>query len=365
MPMKRLLLVMLMVAVPGLMAGSAFAQTPAPARSAKIAEPETLGSVKLEDVQPGMRVRLQLAYGKPIVGTVTQMTLTTLVLDLSTEASGLPGKFRFKRSDIVDVQSLKPQSAQEQAQVIEKQKDTVAKLKVEVTSRIEKSKTEDRKTEAKAKAEDQDFRKALDVVVAKEQEDKMRALLAKFPPGDKWNEETFRVVRERWVLYKLAPSPEESDFLKAFVDWKDARDTIAILDAHNQDKEGDKLLLKFPPSLGWGKDRLAAITAKEAAGTALKDEETEFRKSYDAWARAVARRAAQVPLKTPTDKVGPIPGEPPKPIPQETTPPTEPRPDDTKKNPDPAADLDSAVKPPPKPAEEKPADKPAEGNPAP
>jgi hypothetical protein len=292
--MRKLLLVIL--AVGGLAAGSLCSaadkgKSPAPAR---LGEPEVVGKIPLADVAPGMRVRLQLAAGRPFVGTVLKVSDTMLELGLSTEASGLPGKVRFRKSDITAVTELKKQSDEEKRLVIEQRQKSVAQIRIEAASRLEKRRAEETTEEAGEKTAQEEYRKALDVAVSKQKEDEMRALLAEFPPPD-WGEGKFREIRENWILRDLRPTEKEVRFLSVFKDWKEARDTVAILDAKEQEKEGEKLLLKFPPSEGWGQATLAAIAQKEAAGEPVTEKETEFKKSYEAWSQAVLRRAEAKP----------------------------------------------------------------------
>jgi hypothetical protein len=353
--MKRLLIILACAALATvvLVAANAQAQT---AGATKIPPPEITGEIKVADLKPGLRVKLQLAYGKPMFGTVTLATVDSITLDLSGEASGLPGKFRFKKTDITGAWSVQPMTKEERDRVAAAQQASVAKLKIEVSERVAGLKSGKRAEDEKAKTDEQDLRKALDVVVSKDQEAKMRALLAEYPPPE-WGEEKFRSLRERWVLYKLPPTPKESRFANIYQDWKDARDTIAVLDARDESKKGNQLLLKFPPSAGWGATRLAQIAAKEAAGTPLADDEIEFRKSYDDWAKAVARRAEEL-------KQNPLPPETKTPeAPAQEKPAADKAPDEVKPDapkPDaekPAADAPAPAKdatPPATPAEEKP-----------
>ena len=86
---------------------------------------------------------------------------------------------------------------------------------------------------------------------------------------------------------------------------------MAILDEREQEKSGDKLLLKFPPSEGWGQAKLSAIAEKEAKGETVTEKETEFKKVYEAWSKAVVRRAAEMPAGETPGK-----GEEEKPVPE-------------------------------------------------
>jgi hypothetical protein len=316
--MKRLFVVMLAVA--GLaLARNAFAQDGGnPGASAagksvaatKLSGPETLWTVKLEDLRPKMRVRIRLNQGRPFVGTVARVSETTVELDLSTEASGLPGKVRFRKGDIAEVTELKSQSDEEKRRVVEERDKSIAQIKVEAATRLEKRQAGERKDEETAKTAQEDYRKALDVVVSRQKEDEMRKLLAEFPTGD-WGEEKFRQIRENWILRDLRPTDKEIRFLSVFKDWKEARDTVAILDEREQEKSGDKLLLKFPPSEGWGQAKLSAIAEKEAKGETVTEKETEFKKVYEAWSKAVVRRAAEMPAGETPGK-----GEEEKPVPE-------------------------------------------------
>jgi len=266
-------------------------KTPA---AAKPSGPEILGKVKLEDVRAGMRVRIQRSVGRPFVGTVSRVSDTMVELDLSTEGSGLPGKVRFRKGDIAQVTELKPQTDEERRQVVQEREKSVAQIRIEAAERLEKRRGEETKDEEAVKTAQEEYRKALDVAVSQQREEEMRKLLEEFPPGD-WGEERFRRIRENWILRDLRPTDKEIRFLSVFQDWKDARDTVAILDERQQEKEGDKLLLKFPPSEGWGQAKLSAIAEREAKGEAVPEKETEFKKVYEAWSKAVTRRAAEKP----------------------------------------------------------------------
>lgn len=370
--MKRVLLVVTILAAACALA-SAASTSPKASKSTRLHEPETIRSIALDAVTRGMRVRLQLTYGRPIVGTVSLVTETMLGIDLTAEDGGLPGKLRFHKTDIMVVWELKPQTEEEKEIVLNRRREKVARIKAEVTERVEKEKTAEAAEEARETSEKESLVKALDVVVQKEDEDKMRALLAEYPP-DQWGEETFREVRENWILRDLQPTPKQSRFLEIFDEWKAARDTIAVLDARLKEKAGEQLLLKFPPSEGWGKTRLDAINAKEAAGTPLTDEETEFKKSFADWGAAVARRAAEVtapPAETPEEKPAePAPAETPaepapapevKPAPAPTETPAPPIPEDVK----PETPAPPATPPAEKPAEPAPEVKPEPAPPAP
>jgi len=354
--MKRLLAVVLAVvglALPSF-GGAGDTGKPGPDSSgrksstaAKVSEPETVGKIKLENVTPGMRVRLQLSYGRPFVGTVLRVTETMVDLDLSAEASGLPGKVRFRKSDITEVTELKKQTDEEKREVLDQRQKSISRIKIEEQARFEERQAEEKKGEETEETAQEDLRKALDVTVSAQQEEQMRALLTEFPPTE-WGEEKFREIRENWILRDLRPTDKEARFLTVFKDWKEARDTVAILDARNEEKEGEKLLLKFPPSEGWGQARLSAILEKEAKGEPVTENETEFKKSYEAWSQAVVRRAArQAPPETTPE------GEEEKPV--EENPPVE-QEKPAEKPPAETAPVEGKPAPPEKPAEEAPAD---------
>jgi hypothetical protein len=345
-----------------------------PVHATKLPPPEILGTLKVDDIKPGLRVKLQLAGGGPLMGTVTQVTDTMITLDLSTEQSGLPGKFHFRKSEIASAWNVKPLTREEKDQVVAQREAVVSKLKVEVSDKVAKEKSQKKVAEEKAKAYENEYRKALDIVVSQEEEDRMRALLAEFPPGE-WGEDRFRKVRETWVLYKLPPTPQESRFVNIYSDWKEAKDTIAILDARNEEQQGSLLLLKFPPSQGWGKDRLAQIAKREAANARLTDDEKEFRDSYDDWAKAVARRAEELQKPKPqgANTTAPKVSAAEKPATDKTPPadkPADKAPDVNKpaavEKPAEAPAPAKEATPPAQPAEEKPAEtKPADQTPAP
>ncbi len=283
--MNRLLAVVTVVLM---CASSAVSAPAAPARtgkSGKIPAPEALRTVAIDKVERGMRVKLELTYARPMIGTVNLVTPSHIGIDLTTEPDGLPGKMRFLKNDIMLVWELTPQTDDEKRLVLERRNEAVAKMKIEMNERAEKTKSEEATEEDRAKTEAEGIRKAMDVVVAKEDEDKMRALLEEYPP-EEWGEATFREVRENWILRDLQPTPKQSRFLIIFDEWKTARDTIAALDAKEKQKAGEQMLIKFPPSEGWGKGRLDAIEAKELGGEPLTEDETEFKKSWKDWSAA-------------------------------------------------------------------------------
>lgn len=301
--MKRVLLSVLVIACVASVASVIFAAPPArrkSSRTAKIPEPEVLRDIRVDDIKPGMRVRLQLHYGKPLVGTVLRVTGTRLRLDLSGEATGLPGKFRFRKSDVALAYELKKQTDEEKQQVLERRKEKVSRIRIKMEERLEKRKAGEKQAEQEEAAEET-TKKALDVIVKKEEEAEMRVLLKEFP-ADEWGEEKLREIRETWILRDLAPNAKESRFVTVFKEWENARDTVAVLDARKRREEGGKLLLRFPPSEGWGQERLAKIIRKETKGEAVAGEEAEFRKSYEAWSEALSRRAAEKQSETPAEQ---------------------------------------------------------------
>lgn len=290
--MKRLLPIAVLVIG---FCGPGFAAPPGRGRSSgpkTLPEPEVVGLVQVADVKPGMRVRIRLTRGKPLTGTVTRVTDSVIQVDLSAEATGLPGKFRFRKSEVAEVLEVKPQTDEEKELIVEQRKQKISRIKVEVAERREKQKAAREKEGADEQTAREDLRKALDVVVAAEDEARMRALLEEFPP-EEWGEDKFREIRETWILRDLAPNEKESRFVTLFREWQRARDTIAVLDARKQAEDGERLLLTFPPSEGWGLARLEKILQKEVNGETLSEEEVEFRNSWEAWSQALIRRAAE------------------------------------------------------------------------
>ena len=350
--MKRLFQTLAAGAVLAFVAAVVSADEPKMTRVPPAAE---VASVAIDKLAPGMRVKLQLTYAsRKLAGTVTAVTDKTITLDLSTEEGGLPGKLRLKKDDVMLAWELARQTKEEKDLIAERQRATIAKIKVDVAERADRMKADSKAGEAREKTSEANLRKAMDVVVGKEQEAKMRALLAEFPP-DKWSEDTARELRERWILMKIAPNDQQNRFLMVFNEWKDARDTVAILDARDKDKAGEKLLMKFPPSEGWGKTRLDAIGGKEAAGAKITDDEAEFKKIWPDWLAAAEKRIKDV-MATPPAPEPPAVAKPagdapaPTPIPDPAATPTPSKPG-----------TGAAVIVPRAPAHEKPAtDKPAD-----
>jgi len=303
--MKRLLVVSLIVAGFAFPTSAASTGTGTSSRKSssksEIPAPEVLRQIKLDELKVGMRVRIQLRYSRPFVGTVSRITETMVHLDLSAEETGLPGKLRLRKSDVAAVWELKKQSDEEKKLVLETRREKILAIQTAVKERLEKRKESEEQEAQKEKVAEDTLRKALDVVVAKEEEEQMRALLAEFPP-EQWDETRLRTIRENWILRDLAPNARESRFVSIFSEWKRARDVVAILDARQQEADAEQLLLKFPPSEDWSQERLARIIEKEGKGEPVTEREAEFRKSYEAWSNAVQRRAVEVQSPSPAEK---------------------------------------------------------------
>ena len=323
--MKRLLVVSLIVA------GLTFPTFAAPpgrgapsrksSRKSKIPPPQVIRQIKLDELKVGMRIRIQLRYSRPFIGTVSRITDTMVHLDLSAEETGLPGKLKFRKSDIATIYELKKQTDEEKKLVLGARREKILAIRTAVKDRLEKRRTAEEKKAREEKVAEETLRKALDVVVAEEEEERMRALLAEFPP-EQWGEAKLRRIRENWILRDLAPNAKESRFVSIFQDWKRSRDVVAVLDARQQEAEGEKLLLKFPPSEGWGQERLAKVIEKEGKGEPVTEKETEFRKSYEAWSKAVQHRAVEIQPQLPAEE---------KPAPETEKPPEKKEPAETEK----------------------------------
>ena len=301
--MKRLVLVGFVVA--GLAAGAWSAPPRRGAGKVKIPPPEVLREIKPAEVTVGMRVRVQRHRGRALVGTVLRITDEMVQLDLSAEETGLPGKLKLRTTGISRFYELKKQTAEERQLVLEARRQKILAIKATVQERLEKRKAEETQAVEAAQAAEEDLREALDVVVARDEEEQMRALVAEFPP-DKWDEAKLREIRENWILQDLPPNAKESRFVSVFEDWKQARDTVAVLDARKEEAQGRTVLLRFPPSEGWGEARLAKIIEKQAKGEAVSEEETEFKTSYEVWSKALKKRAAEVAVKPPATETPPV-----------------------------------------------------------
>jgi len=167
-----------------LIAGLALSAFAAPqggrsARGTKTPEPEILREIGPEEIQPGMRVKIRLRYGRPLIGSILRVTDKMVQLDLSTEPGGLPGKLKFRRTDIAQVHEVKPQTDQEKQRVRDQHRQKLLAIKSEVKARLEKRKAAEREEEESDESAQQAYREALDVVVAKEEEERMRALVSR------------------------------------------------------------------------------------------------------------------------------------------------------------------------------------------
>ena len=292
--MKRLLLTMLVSA--GLVVSSSAAprptKRPSSGRSSgklRVPEPTVLRQLKVADIKTRMRVKLQLKHGRPMIGVISRATETDVYLDMSYEADGLPAKFRFKRKDIVSACELAKQTDEERDAIRSQRQQVLKRIKIETREEYAKRKA-DKKAEKVKKEEEE---KAFKEIISSKQEEQMRKLLEEFPP-EAWNEAKYNEIRDNWWLRDLMPTDKERRFASVIKAWRLARDTIPLIDAKKNSEKGTQLLLKFPPSEGWGTARLEAIAAKETKGEKLSDAETEFRKSYEAWSAAVGRREAEV-----------------------------------------------------------------------
>ena len=266
------------------------------AAAVKIAEPTVVREIAPEKVTAGMRVKLHFKRGRPFVGFVLRVSDTHVDLDLSTESTGLPATFKFRRKDVVKAYELTKQSQAEREAVRAQQSQQIRGIVMETREEYARRKA-GVQADARKRAE---LRKALDVVVAEDKEKKMRALLEEFPP-EQWGEARFNEIRDNWWLRDLRPSDKERRFTTVFKEWKTARETIRALDAQQDVEKGTQLLLRFPPSV-WDHKRLEAIVAKETKGGALTADESDFRKNYETWARAVRRRGLETAGETPADR---------------------------------------------------------------
>ncbi|HUV38933.1 MAG TPA: hypothetical protein VMY39_04935 [Planctomycetota bacterium] len=189
--MKRSGVMLLLVA--GLCTATLAAPVPArkpvskkSSRKVVLQEPETLRELKADEVAAGMRVKLVLKYGRPMIGTVTRANDREITLDMSFEAEGLSADFRFKRADVVKASELARQTDDERQTVQSHRSQVIRRIKVETSEEYAKRRAESR-TEEEKQAE---AAKALETVIASKQEERMRALLEEFPPTE-WSEAKF------------------------------------------------------------------------------------------------------------------------------------------------------------------------------
>jgi hypothetical protein len=259
-----------------------------PAREATV-----LREVALSDLELPARVKLQFKRGRPIVGRLTWMDDTYLKLDTSGEPEGLPGKFRFRRADVVKAWEVSALTEDERKAAREAQHRRIEVVRSQHAELVAKRRAEEQAREDAEKAKQEELKKALDNVVSAEDEQAMRALLDEFPPPA-WSEARANEIRDNWRLRDLTPSKQEARFLNVYDQWKRARDLIRIVDAKKTAQTGDALLLKYPTSAGWGVDRLDQINAKAANGEELTPEEADFRANYALWQQAVLRQAQKV-----------------------------------------------------------------------
>ncbi|HUW57392.1 MAG TPA: hypothetical protein VMZ92_12215 [Planctomycetota bacterium] len=302
--MKRLLLVVMVVLGLSLSASGAPLGR-RPAGPVKVSPPEVLREIKPAELTVGMRVRVQCHRGRALVGTVSRITDEMVQLDLSAEETGLPGRLKLRTADLSQLYELKKQTDEEKEAVLEAHRQRILAIKASVQERLEKRQAEETEAAESAEAAEEDLRKALDVVVAGDEEERMRALVDEFPP-DKWGEAKLREIRENWILQDLPPNAKESRFVSVFEEWKEARDVVAALDARKEEARGRTLLVRFPPSEGWGEDRLAGIIEKQAKGEAVSEEEAEFKTSYEVWSKALRGRAAEIEAQPPAEETPPV-----------------------------------------------------------
>jgi hypothetical protein len=275
---------------------------PASAKSSSVAaapEPAVIKQVGVAQIEVGMRVKIELTAGRPIVGTVAVVRPTEVSIDMSAEEGGFSGQFTFKKKDIAAVYEVQKQTPDEVRAIQDSQKRKTARIRIEQTTRVEKTRAEKRTGEKTEKT----VQTAEQKLAQTEEVEKMRRLVAEFPPGEGWGEEKLRQVRENWILRGLMPSEREARFANVYEDWRRARDAVAAIDEQRRAEEGKTLLLRFPPDKGWGRDRLADILKKEAAGQPVTEEEQRFKEGYETWAAALAGSQPPAPAPPETPKV--------------------------------------------------------------
>jgi hypothetical protein len=303
--MKRFMIILLLLvcAAPAARAQGKNESTPSPrkptprvgksTRLAEAAEPKVLREVDLSEVEPPVRVKLQLRHGRPMIGRLIRVDAAHVTLDTQAEPDEMPGKFRFRRADVVTVWELSPLTEAERQAAREARQQRIKVIRAERAEERSKRAAEAEARETAERSRQEDYKQALDQVVSEEQEARMRALLEEFPPPA-WNEARYNEIRDNWRLRDLPPNKDEARFVSIYAEWRRARDTIRILDAKKNAERGDQLLLRFPTAEGWGADRLERIKAKQAAGEALTVDEADFLENYRLWLAAVLRRSQQV-----------------------------------------------------------------------
>lgn len=257
-------------------------------RAGSLPEPKVIGKVLFADVRGGMRIRVHLGRGKPILGTVSKRTDLALTLDLSAEESGLSGKFTFYRPDVVRIEHVKPMTAEERRDTFSRRRQKNVELRQAARIRIERIKSGKKEKEAAARAR----REAGQTIIRKEKEEEYRKLLKEFPPDEGWGEDKLRSIREEWILKDLPPNAKEGRFVTIYDEWKKAKETVGVIDARRAQEEGELLLMRFPPGEQWNRARLKQVLEKEAKGEKTTDDETEFKDNFEAWLRAQQAPAA-------------------------------------------------------------------------
>lgn len=174
----------------------------------------------------GDRVEIILTNENSFRGSVTELTSDYITIDISLEYKALNGTITIEFTSIKTVTKLLPLSAEYIKKLLEEKgeaKKSIEKQNEELKharEAVEKGELDTATAEEKAKKKEKKKKSLEEAIKGSEEMQKSLNLLSEFPPGEEWNEEKYKQLKNKFVVTGMTPTETEQKFLDNYELWK-------------------------------------------------------------------------------------------------------------------------------------------------